>query len=88
MDWATSSARFLLNNHMGPTQPFTTNATFRGSEASPAAPRSATARFLKVDRCDIFARLIGALSCPIRFFFTPIQNDSGFLRRQIAHSMR
>jgi hypothetical protein len=28
MDWAISSARFLLNNHMGPTQRFATNATF------------------------------------------------------------
>src|SRR4029077_5273055 len=46
-------------DHLNASRPM---PLFRGSKASPVAPRSATARFLKVYRCDIFARLIG---CPL-----------------------
>src|SRR5215475_13975659 len=89
MDWATSFARFLLNNHMGRTQRFATNATLSSGRKLALSHRARpTARFPKVDRCDIFAKPMDSTQYRVRVLLHVDSGDSGFLPRQIAHSMR
>src|SRR5262249_34086742 len=89
MDWATSSARFLLNNHMGRTQRFATNGTLSSGRKLALSLR---ARQRPDSRKLIAVTFLQNRWTPLHtgyaFFFTSIQDDSGFLLRQIAHSMR
>src|SRR5262245_4826623 len=93
MDWATRSARFLLNNHIGLTRRLRNHALpelVRRTETSVAGAVAATARFLKVGRCDIFAN-DGLRGCQAlernagSVCLKQIQNNSGLPRRRLMH---